>query len=408
MRDRKRLNPMALTRGMRERLSTSVGLLEQFDPLGVVDMNLPYPHLYGDVTYTNLGITGSARVGVLSDANTIRYADQNSLGIRREYTYQKTLSGLSIDTALLKNVLRDTENFSATYWTATSCSISKNAVGPDGVANSAISVTASGSPATLVQSRGAIGAGNKRFSVWLRRQSGTGTVEIACNTGSYTTVTVTSEWKRFEAFTTGVVVAGIRITGSSPFQVIEVFAPTVSPGVSYYGNAPEIIHSTGSDITFSGEGIYIGNNLTRGAASGTFVIEVCTTRQAEPDRTWSPFIACEAYCSQNDSSASLSITFEPGQNTMSANVSDGVDTDFYSVIDSTAPSVVRGAGTWGTKGFYFSFNGGGVQVLNSLDLSALASEGIFLSASGVALRYAAFYDFDVEAQSLSALSAIKP
>lgn len=407
MRDRKRLNPMALTRGMRERLSTSAGRLEQFDPLGVVDMNLPYPHFYGDVSYTNYGATGSAKVGILSESNTIRYLGDNPLGIRRDYTYAGTISGLSIDTLTLKNVLRDTENFSATYWTATSCSISKNAVGPDGVANSAVSVTASGSPATLVQSRGAVGAGNKRFSVWLRRQSGTGTVEIACNTGSYTTVTVTSEWKRFEAFTTIQVVAGIRITGSSPFQVIEVFAPTASVAQSYYGNAPEIIHSTGSDITFSGNSLNIGSLSTIGSASGTFVFEACTTRQATSDRTWSPFIICEAYSALNDAFVNLAASFEPGNTTMAANISDGIEGDLSTSIDTNRPAIIRGAGFWNSNGLYYSFNGGVAQFL-SLDLSSLASAGIYFLGSGTAIRYAAFYDFAVDVQTLPLLSAIKP
>lgn len=406
MRDRKRLNPIVATRGMRERLSTSAGRLEQFDPLGVVDMNLPYPHYYGDVVYTDLGITGSAKVGILSEGNSIKYADGNALGIRREYTYANTLSGLSIDTLPLKNVLRDTVYFSPSYWTATTCSISKNAVGPDGVANSAISVTTSGSPATLVQTRGAVGVGNKRFSVWLRRQSGSGTVDIACNTGSYTAVTVTSEWQRFEAFTTVQVIAAIRITGGS--TVIEVFAPTVSTSASYYGNAPEIIHSTGSDITFSGNVLYLGSIETQANPWGSFVFECCTTRQTAADRTWSPFLLCEAYSMSNDSSVNMNVTFEASQNTMSANISDGVESDVYATVDATRPSVVRGAGSWNSSsGFFFSFNGGAVQQM-TFDLSMLENPGISFAASGVALRYAAMYDFPLGLQELQRLSSIKP
>lgn len=102
-----------------------------------------------------------------------------------------------------------------------------NAIGPDG-ATSAVTLTSTNGFATVLQNRGAIGTpGQRRFSVWLRRVSGSGDIEITYNpAGGYTKVTLSSSWQRFSvAAATGACNAGIRIAETN--NVIEAAFPMV-------------------------------------------------------------------------------------------------------------------------------------------------------------------------------------
>lgn len=410
MRNAGRLNSLAFHRGTRERLSPLTNRVEQLDPVGFIDMNYPYPHFSGDVPYYNNGTTGTAKIGVLSSEGKIVYMADNPLSIRREFSYSGTnfaLSGLSIDRLPITNYLRDTQNMSTTYWTQTSATGlgTPNATGPDGL-TSAITITATASPATVTQSRGAIGVGNKRFSVWLRRVSGSGTVEIACNTGLYTTVTVTSEWQRFESTTPNAVVVGIRLTGS-PLQVIEVFAPMVTRESNYDGNAPEIIHATGSDLTYSGNQISIGTSGTSlGLNEGTFVLEAAPARLNSSARLWTPYAVIEAISGIDDSYASASISFAPTNTTVGLNIYDGTDTTSELNVDNASPNIVRVACSWTADGMLAATNGNTPTSLG-LYVPNLNNTGSNIRSSGCSIRYAAHYNHAVEESTLVELSRIR-
>lgn len=102
-----------------------------------------------------------------------------------------------------------------------------NAIGPDG-ATSAVTLTATGANATILQNRGALGVvGTRRVSVWLRRVSGSGDIELTYNpAGGYTKVTLTSSWTRFSiSAASGSANSGIRIATSG--NVIEAAFPMV-------------------------------------------------------------------------------------------------------------------------------------------------------------------------------------
>lgn len=110
-----------------------------------------------------------------------------------------------------------------------------NAIGPDG-ATSAVTLTATGANATILQNRGALASvWQRRFSVWLRRVSGSGDIQLTYNpAGGYTTVTLTSSWTRFTiSAESGDVNSGIRIVTSG--DVIEAAFPMVE---LTYNSAP--------------------------------------------------------------------------------------------------------------------------------------------------------------------------
>ena len=90
-------------------------------------------------------------------------------------------------------------------------------IGPDGQ-TSAVRLTATSNNGSITLSRGAIGAGIRRFTVWLKRKNGSQAVSIQVISGTTVAVTaslVTYEWRRFEIVATaGQVTCGIIIANA--------------------------------------------------------------------------------------------------------------------------------------------------------------------------------------------------
>jgi hypothetical protein len=88
------------------------------------------------------------------------------------------------------------------------------ATGPDGRSGSAAFLTAATTNSTITLARGAIGTGTRRFSVWLRAVSVSGTVSIQVVSGSWVNVAISSsEWRRFTVTAaSGQVTCGIRVS----------------------------------------------------------------------------------------------------------------------------------------------------------------------------------------------------
>lgn len=73
-----------------------------------------------------------------------------------------------------------------------------SAAGPDGVTYTTITLTASGANGTLIQDLGVVGSAAKTGSVWLKRKTGTGNIDLTMDGGStWTTKTITSSWARY-------------------------------------------------------------------------------------------------------------------------------------------------------------------------------------------------------------------
>lgn len=101
-------------------------------------------------------------------------------------------------------------------WTATNVTVARNQVGIDGTANSACSLTATAGNGTVLQAITLTSAA-RSLSFWVRRITGSGTVEITHDNGAtWSAVTVTSAWTRV---TTSQTLAnptvGIRIATAS-------------------------------------------------------------------------------------------------------------------------------------------------------------------------------------------------
>ena len=121
-----------------------------------------------------------------------------------------------------ENVLLRSQDYSAT-WTAASLTPVTGRTAPDGTATGT-EFTASGANGTLTQSVTAIAA-DYTFSVWLRRVTGSGNIDISAHSGgTWVTQTITSSWARYtvtQTLTAGTRTPGIRIVTSG--DVIEVW-----------------------------------------------------------------------------------------------------------------------------------------------------------------------------------------
>jgi hypothetical protein len=121
-----------------------------------------------------------------------------------------------------ENLLLRSQDYSAT-WTVTNLTPVTGKTAPDGT-STATEFTASAANGTLTQAVTAI-AGDYTFSVFLRRVTGTGNVDISAHSdGTWVTQTLTSTWTRFtvtQTLTAGSRTPGVRIVDSG--DVIEVW-----------------------------------------------------------------------------------------------------------------------------------------------------------------------------------------
>lgn len=120
--------------------------------------------------------------------------------------------GLLIEEARTNSLLRSQEIDNAS-WTKTSITVAANSVADPAGTVRADTLTASGANGTA---KGSVTttAISWTFSVWLKRLTGTGNIDITMAGSVYATVAITSAWARYEVTQTGVAgtsTPGIRI-----------------------------------------------------------------------------------------------------------------------------------------------------------------------------------------------------
>lgn len=104
--------------------------------------------------------------------------------------------GLLLEPTRTNNVLHSRDGSNAA-WTKSNCTATRTSVGIDGAGNTATRMTATGT-GRLSQAI-TLTATTRRFSLYARRVTGTGTVSITVNNfSSTTTITLTTAWQRFD------------------------------------------------------------------------------------------------------------------------------------------------------------------------------------------------------------------
>jgi hypothetical protein len=120
-----------------------------------------------------------------------------------------------------ENLLLQSQDYS-TSWTVTSLTPVTGKTAPDAT-STATEFTASAANAVLTQGYTAI-AGSYTFSVFLRRVTGSGDIQIAADNGTWTTKVITGTWARYDVTQTvaaGSKTAGVRVVTDT--DAIEVW-----------------------------------------------------------------------------------------------------------------------------------------------------------------------------------------
>ena len=120
-----------------------------------------------------------------------------------------------------ENLLLYSQDYSTT-WTVTNLTPVTGKTAPDGT-STATEFTAGAGNAVLTQGYTAL-ADDYTFSVWLRRVTGTGNIDIAADNGTWNTETISGTWARYDVTQTpaaGSTTAGIRVVTSG--DAIEVW-----------------------------------------------------------------------------------------------------------------------------------------------------------------------------------------
>lgn len=131
--------------------------------------------------------------------------------------FRQTDKGLLVELAS-ENGLAQSRDMTQTAWTkGATMTVALNQVGIDGAANTATLLTGGATSATNTALQATtIVSGVETYSVWLKRVSGTGTVNITLNGGSsWTPVTLTSTYQQFQ----------ITATLANPSVGIQVVTP---------------------------------------------------------------------------------------------------------------------------------------------------------------------------------------
>jgi hypothetical protein len=114
-----------------------------------------------------------------------------------ELTADGECLGLLLEPARTNYVLHSRDGANAA-WTKSNATATRTATGIDGAANTATRVTATNSNGRISQAL-TLSASTRRFSLYARRVTGTGTVSVTVNNfGATSTITLTDDWQRFD------------------------------------------------------------------------------------------------------------------------------------------------------------------------------------------------------------------
>jgi hypothetical protein len=128
------------------------------------------------------------------------------------------------------NLLTFSEQFDNAAWTKTTTTVTANAIASPNNTTTGDTLTASGANSTTLHSYTAI-AQPYTFSIYIRRRTGTGTINITADGSTYVAKTITSDWARFDTTitpTAGARTPGVRIVTSG--DAIDVWGAQLEIG----------------------------------------------------------------------------------------------------------------------------------------------------------------------------------
>ena len=324
----------------------------------------PSVTLYEGTTYTN----NKAGPGFISSSGFLKMRTSLPAEPRFEYLASPIGTpirplGINIDkqnTNILENSRTMATGVGTVQWTVTSMTGAGtlNAIGPDGT-TSAITLKATANLGFLQQVRGTVAGGTKFFSVWLKRKTGIGAIEIKITGTSWSSRTITTEWQRY-SISSGTSSMSVGIRFQNLDDEVYVYAPQLSratsTGVTTLQN--EIIGDS-SNITSSSVGDYFEVNINPATPDnsvitgevGTFFLEIDMSDRGGAaqyteafldlsdggDQTW------QIYISRDPAN--------PGNDEVGLRLTDGPSGEWYynSLVYGVLNDILRVAISWDTR-----------------------------------------------------------
>ena len=167
------------------------------------------------------------------------------------------------------------EDFSNAAWVKSNVTVTANSTtAPDGT-TTADTLTATGANATCIQDLGVVASAKKTGSVWIKRKTGTGNIQLTMDGGAgWTTVTVTSSWVRFDLSQTLVDEDfGIRLVTNGDEVYVwgaQVEQDLIAGSISW---ATSYIATSGASVTRNVDNLYYAGTGNISALNGTSFCE---------------------------------------------------------------------------------------------------------------------------------------
>jgi hypothetical protein len=219
-------------------------------------------------TQTFTAATGTLTLGSTSGAGTVHvYRTPNASAtylattgaIRYALPYEWAVGG-AMNGVLLEELRQNSalwgSDFTNAVWTKTTMTTAKTATGPDGVANSASTLTASAGNATALQTT-VLGSAARTVACFMKRRTGSGTVELTMNGGSnWSSVTVPTDWGlvQMASATSSNPTIGIRIVTNA--DAIDVAWFTLEDGA----NITSPIETFGASVQRAADSLTLGTS----------------------------------------------------------------------------------------------------------------------------------------------------
>jgi hypothetical protein len=338
----------------------------------------------------------------------IKLADANIPRFDHDFATGESL-GLLVEEARANLALHNRDLANAA-WVVSSITAAKDQVGADGVSNSASSIAASAGNGTILQTITSASAA-RATSAYVKRITGTGTIEMTQNGGStWTAVTVTSAWTRVTIPSATITnpVVGFRIVTSG--DAIAVDYVQCENGAF----ATSAIPTTTATVTRSADVCSIsGSNFSSwftNANENTFYVEAIKTAANVPFGTF--------FCGSDSSVNAINggwIVLNPTGERMrfqSRHSSVRGDTQNNAAV-ITSGALIKGALCTSTTTFGASYNGSLIASISTpaqLDWGTSLTIGWFpnggyTSALNGHIRRLAYFDRRLPNATLQAITA---
>lgn len=259
------------------------------------------------------------------DGSLVQTASSN---VARFHTIPGTSNrGILIEAAATNVVLwnRDLTNAA---WTASNVTVVKDQTGADGVANSASSLTATAANGTVLQAI-TLASSARAQSAWVKRLTGTGTINMTMDNGStWTAIVPTASWSPLDIPTQTLAnpTVGFRIVTSGDAIAVDFVqnenrdyrtTPIATTTVSVTRAADVLSYANGGSIINATEGTLFAEWVTPLKGAATFFPRVLSLHKASDSlnqnvflyhrRNGSDFALCDVSNGSGGSSASLTL-----------------------------------------------------------------------------------------------------